>query len=131
MPNDIETENIYFKIGDACNLANDLNSVDCILAANLICRLPDPMKFLNRIPSLLNKNGILVLLSPYSWLSEWTKRKNWLGGKDGIRTFDALRDVLNNLGLDLVHEEDISFIIREHLRKYQWGMTHATIWIKR
>ena len=28
----------------------------------------------------------------------------------------------------LIHEEDMPFLIREHVRKYQWGCSHATVW---
>jgi hypothetical protein len=28
----------------------------------------------------------------------------------------------------LLHEEDVPFLIREHARKFQWGISHATVW---
>lgn len=51
-----------------------------VLAANLLCRLPDPSVFLRRLPSLIKPGGVLVLVSPYSWLPAWTDRQHWLGG---------------------------------------------------
>ena len=30
--------------------------------------------------------------------------------------------------LQLLHEEDTPFLIREHARKFQWGCSHATVW---
>lgn len=66
--------------GDACALSADLRPFDAILAANLLCRLPEPMKFLDRAKDLVKPGGVLVLVSPYSWLPGWTPKEKWLGG---------------------------------------------------
>jgi SAM-dependent methyltransferase len=66
--------------GDACALPADLPAFDAVLAANLLCRLPDPSKFLSRVPSIVKRGGVLVLVSPYSWLEAWTLQQHWLGG---------------------------------------------------
>jgi hypothetical protein len=34
-------------------------------------------------------------------------------------------------GAQLVHEEDVPFLIREHARKFQWGCSHGTVWRRR
>lgn len=39
--------------GDACALRPDLPRFDAVLAANLLCRLPDPQAFLDRLPTLV------------------------------------------------------------------------------
>jgi hypothetical protein len=39
--------------GDACNLPSTLQQFDAVLAANLLCRLPDPMLLINRLPTLV------------------------------------------------------------------------------
>ncbi len=39
--------------GDACDLPAKLPQFDAVLAANLVCRLPEPLKFLDRLPSLV------------------------------------------------------------------------------
>ena len=41
-----------------------------VLCGNLLCRLPDPMALLKRLPSLVHVGGVVVLVSPYSWLEE-------------------------------------------------------------
>jgi len=28
-------------------------------------------------------------------------------------------------------QEDTPFLIREHVRKYQWGVSHAVVWRRR
>lgn len=66
--------------GDACALPSNLAPVDCVLAANLLCRLPEPTAFLERCRTLVKPGGVLVLVSPYSWLKGWTDKAKWLGG---------------------------------------------------
>ena len=62
---------VSFMVGDACQLPN-LGQFDCVLAANLICRLLDPMKFFQRLPDMIVPGGILVITSPYTWLEQYT-----------------------------------------------------------
>ena len=76
----IDRSRVRFVRGDACNLPKQMRPVDCVLAANLLCRLPQPERFLADLPRLLKPGGIAVLVSPYSWLAAWTPRQRWLGG---------------------------------------------------
>ena len=32
------------------------------------------------MPSLIKKGGVLVLVSPHSWLAAWTPKEKWVGG---------------------------------------------------
>jgi hypothetical protein len=43
-----------FIQGDACDLPS-LGQFDCVLAANLLCRLPNPSAFLKRLPEIITK----------------------------------------------------------------------------
>ena len=61
-----------FRVGDACWLDADLKEFGCVLAANLICRLQDPLMFLVRCASLVARGGILVITSPYTFMTEYT-----------------------------------------------------------
>ncbi|GMH34278.1 hypothetical protein BSKO_02112 [Bryopsis sp. KO-2023] len=133
VPDGIEKCRVSFRLGDACNLPANMRPVDAILAANLLCRLPDPMLFLNRLPSLMKPKGCVVLVSPYSWLESWTPKPKWMGGcedSDGkpLRSAEKLKAVMEELGFELVHEENVPFLIREHVRKFQLGISHATVW---
>ena len=64
---------VSFTVGDACNLP-DVGRFGCVFAGNLICRLPDPMKFYSRLPELVVPGGILVITSPYTWLDHYTPK---------------------------------------------------------
>ncbi len=123
-----------FFQADASNLKPQFTGYDLILAANLIDRLTDPGKFLTTIHSRLNTNGVLVLTSPYTWLEEFTKKENWVGGirKDGepYSTLEGLKDILNHHFKMLDAPRDIEFVIRETRRKFQHTISQMTVWEK-
>jgi len=134
IPEDVDVDRLRFVQGDACNIPHTIGPFDVVLAANLLCRLPDPQRFLQRLPTLVKPGGIVVLVSPYSWLEAWTPKPNWIGatveGDRPVPSFQALSESLS-IHFSLVHQEDMPFLIREHVRKYQWGCSHATVWKRR
>lgn len=119
-------ERIRFEQGDAMNLRGDLGSFDVVHAANLLCRLRDPQKLMDRLPSLVKPGGQLLLTTPCTWLADFTPPANWPGGS----TFDWLQEKLG-AGFTLSHRADLPFLIREHARKYQWSMALGTRWVRR
>jgi len=129
-PSDVDRARLHFEQGDACALRTDIGTFDAVLAANLLCRLPEPTAFLDRVPSLLKPGGVFVLVSPYSWLPEYTAKDKWLGGKeeDGKLSADTVSEMLTARGMKLVERRDMPFLIREHARKFQWGCSDGTVW---
>lgn len=116
-------ERVQFEVGDAMNLRGDLGSFDIVHAANLLCRLPEPVRFLQRLPNLVRSGGSLVLTTPCTWLEEYTPKANW----PQESTFDWLKDELES-AFTLVETKDMPFLIREHARKYQWTVALGSIW---
>lgn len=133
VPADIDRHRVHFEIGDAMHLREDLGEFDVVLAANLIDRLADPLKFIAQLPLLVRPGGQLVLTSPFTWLEEFTPRAKWLGGysQEGerIETFETLRALLAP-NFTLTRTRDLPFLIREHRRKFQWSVAHASVWIR-
>jgi putative 4-mercaptohistidine N1-methyltranferase len=127
LPVGAKPERVRFEQGDATNLKKSLGKFDLILASNLLCRLPSPRAFLESVPHFLNPGGTLLLVSPYSWLDEYTPVNEWMGAKDGKRSYDEIQRYISEKGLPLVqaHREDIPFLIREHERKFQYGVSDA------
>ena len=125
-------DRVEFFQGDATNLKPQFTGYDLILAANLIDRLYDPKRFLETIHERLNLGGILVITSPYTWLEEFTKKENWLGGvrKGGepYMTLDALRDLLGPHFVMLDAPKNVEFVIRETRRKFQHTVAELTAW---
>lgn len=125
-PPDIDAARISFLHGDAMNLPASLGSFDRVHAANLVCRLPEPLRLLDRLPSLVNTGGELVLATPCTWLAKFTPPQNWPGGS----TFDWLFEKLSP-NFDLEHQSDEPFLIRETARKFQWSRSLVTTWRKK
>ncbi len=123
---------VEFFQGDATNLKPQFTGYDLILAANLLDRLYDPKRFLHTVHERLNADGILVLTSPYTWLEEFTKKENWLGGirKGGepYFTIDALQDLLSPHFVPVADPRDVPFVIRETRRKFQHTVAELTMW---
>ena len=127
-------DKVTFMQGDACNLKDIYTGYDLVFCSNLIDRLYYPQKFLEDVPSRVNKDGLLVILSPYTWLEEYTPKSNWLGGfiKDNkeVTTLDSLKE--NLLGqFELLDIIDVPFVIKETNRKYQHSISQMSIWKKR
>ena len=128
IPPDIDRERVTFEQGDAMNLRANLENFDVVLAANLLCRLPEPMRLLERLPALVRSGGQLLLTTPFTWLEEFTPRANWLGGTPETgRSFEALRRALEPAFV-LEHRVELPFFIREHARKFQYGVALGTRW---
>lgn len=136
-----ERSKVNFFTGDACQLEQmsidgRLGSYDGVIMSNLLCRLPDPMACLNGLPFIVNKDGVVVMVTPFSWLSEFTPRSKWLGGfndpvsKEPIHSKDVLRGLMEERGFEKIHEEQMPLIIREHQRKMQYIISEATGWRK-
>jgi SAM-dependent methyltransferase len=125
-----------FVQGDACALdvpalralTPGARGFALVHAANLLCRLPEPRAFLRSLPALLAPGGLAVFFSPYSWLAQYTPQDKWLGGAAGARSADVLAAEMQALGFERVAHEDVPFLIREHARKFQYGVAHATAW---
>lgn len=132
---DLDLEDIKDKVsfmqGDACNLKDIYTGYDLVFCSNLIDRLYYPKRFLDDVPSRVNKDGLLVLLSPYTWLEEYTPKQNWLGGyiKDNkeVSTLDTLKENLSS-NFELVDTLDVPFVIKETARKYQHTISQMSIW---
>lgn len=131
VPEGIDVSRVSFETGDASALRPDIGCFDLVLAANLLCRLPDPGKFLGCLSDLVAPGGQLLLTTPFSWLPEFTDPGNWIGGHPGTGTsWDALRGALEP-HFDLQLKKEMPFLIREHSRKYQYGVSLGSRWIRR
>jgi putative 4-mercaptohistidine N1-methyltranferase len=126
LPDGIDPSRVRFLQGDAMHLPAELGRFDRVHAANLICRLSDPVLFLDRLPGLLNPGGELVLATPCTWLEGFTPSEKWPQG-------DTLAWLKGHLGgeFDLTGCTDEPFLIRETARKFQWTRSMLTVWRRR
>jgi putative 4-mercaptohistidine N1-methyltranferase len=128
----IDRTRCRFEVGDALRLRSDLGTFDLVLAANLIDRVNSPRALLTALRGLLNPGGYLLIASPYTWLAEFTPPQEWLGATQSWSETTTLQAIQEQLGneFELLSSKDLSFLIREHVRKYQWSVAQASLWKK-
>lgn len=123
---------VEFFQADACNLKPLYRDYDLVLAANLIDRLYSPRRFLGRIHERIRAGGLLVIASPYTWLTEHTERSEWIGGfkRDGenLTTLDGLTEILGAHFRPIGAPREVPFVIRETRRKFQHSISQLTVW---
>jgi len=123
---------IEFFQGDAHNLKPQFTGYDLVLAANLLDRLYDPVQFLTGIHERMRPGGLLFLASPYTWLEEFTKKENWIGGVriagEPYSTLEGLKKQLGSHFRMLGEPRDVEFVIRETARKFQHTISQLTVW---
>lgn len=119
---------VSFEQGDAQAIRGDIGQFDLVIACNLICRLPEPMRLLERLPELIKPGGQLFITTPFTWLEEYTPSENWLG--DGAQdSFAGLRKALEP-AFALDAQWNMPFLIREHARKFQYSIAQASRWMR-
>ncbi|MGC6423542.1 MAG: putative 4-mercaptohistidine N1-methyltransferase [Lentimonas sp.] len=124
----IDRSRVSFEQGDAQNIRADIGLFDVVIACNLICRLPEPMKLIDRLIELVEPGGQLFVTTPFTWLEEYTPSENWLG--DGAQdSFAGLRSALEPR-FQLEKRWDMPFLIREHARKFQYSVAQASRWTR-
>lgn len=123
LPAGARPEKVRFEVGDALNLRPDLGRFHLVYAANLLCRLPRPMDFLERMADLVLPGGQLVLTTPATWLEDYTPRQNWPKGETRAFLEATLRGAFQ-----LRRTKDMPFLIRETRRKYQWTVALGSVW---
>ena len=133
---DVDRSRVRFIQGDACDLMASFPSTQfhIVLAANLLCRLPFPGRFLETVSKIIVTGGYLVMPSPYTWLEQYTPKDEWIGGYidakgNEVRSYDGIKSRLEDTGFfTFVEAFDLPFFIRETARKNQWSVSHVTVW---
>ncbi len=128
-------DRVEFWQGDAHNLKPQFTGFDLVLAANLVDRLYDPLRWLAGLHERVVSGGLLVLTSPYTWLEEFTPRDRWIGGKkvdgENVTTLAGLHAALEAHFESMGEPRDVPFVIRETARKYQHTLAQMTVWRRR
>lgn len=125
-------DKVSFYQEDACNLDSRHKDYDLIFAGNLLDRLNDPKQFLASVQQYLSKEGVLVMSSPYTLLSEYTPRENWLGGFEEagkrVTVLDGMKKILQPHFQLMAEPMDVPFVIRETQRKFQHTVAQLSSW---
>ena len=129
LPEDVFAKKVSFLKGDAQDIKEEHYDNDLVLACNLLCRLPEPVAFLKSVKNLVKKGGKLILVSPYSWLEEFTEKEKWLS-KESVSSEQFIDSVLKE-NFSLTNKKEMPFLIREHKRKFQWSVSQALVYLRR
>ena len=134
LPDLVNTSRVQFMQGDASALSASqaMHGFDAVLLSNLLCRLPDPKACLRQFvddDELLNQGGVLVIISPNSWMEPYTKPEQFLDAESSAGALEKIGAILP--GFDLIHDDDLPFMIREHRRKYEYVVSQVSVWRKR
>jgi len=128
-------ERVKFQTGDACRLKDqveELGTFDGAVLANLLCRLPDPIACLDGLEALIRPGGAVVIVTPFSWLEDFTPKSKWLGGYEengkAVHSKDQLQQLMEARGFKKLSQQKLPLVIREHQRKYQYIVPEATVW---
>lgn len=126
-------DRVTFFTGDACQMVKSVGEgrqYDAVVLANLLCRVPDPTACLEGLSQVVKPGGVALLVTPFTWLEEYTPRELWFGSKDGQLGIHVLEKNMTALGFTKIHDEEMPLVIREHHRKYQYIVSKATGWRK-
>lgn len=126
LPEGARPERTAFETGDAMALRPDLGAFDLVHAANLLCRLPEPQRLLDRLPDLVKPGGRLVLATPATWMEAYTPRDRQPAGA----TLDYLDETLGET-FERLSVAELPFLIREHRRKFQLSTSQTSVWRRR
>ena len=99
---------VSFWQGDICNLKPNFKEYDLIMATDIIDDLYNPRQFLEMIENRLNKNGILLISSS-----------------------SKLIDMISNDKFELLHTQDLEYVLKNRDKKYQHSIVEISIWRKR
>ena len=131
LPAGIDPQRVHFAVGDAHCDPQQFEPFDVVHAANLLCRMSNPGRLINRLPDLVKPGGQLILATPHTWLEEFTPPANWPGASHGQKDPCRALQVELSRNFELLAEKDMPFLIREHARKFQWSVSLATVWRRR
>ena len=112
---------VRFQVADAASLKAETFHV--VLAVNLICRLPRPRQFLAGLANLVVPGGQLVIATPYSWLPQYTPRRQWIKSGEIPKLLAPQ--------FELKRRRDLPFLIREHARKFQFVVPEVLTFVRR
>lgn len=128
IPSDTFPDRCSFVVGDALNVDPSLGVFDGVLAANLLCRVPEPRKLLDSFAKIIAPGGILAIVSPYSWWEGASAVDTWIGGRPNEPRSEEQAKAILSENFELLDERDEPFLIRDHHRRFQLGFSHATVW---
>jgi SAM-dependent methyltransferase/uncharacterized protein YbaR (Trm112 family) len=128
---DWRRDDVEILVASGDNLPFPANTFDALCSWNVIDRVPHPAKLLAEQERVLRPGGVFSTTDPYSWTTSYTPRKRWIGGQDGVRSADALRQRLGQTFDVLEESAYIPWFFWNYERSFQLYFSHGLVARKR
>jgi 5-histidylcysteine sulfoxide synthase len=120
---------VAFRQMDPCCIAPDLGQFDAVVVNNVLDALTAPRSCLGRMGGprgVVAPGGLVLVTCGHNWSELRTPREAWLPAEGAA----AAAAIGGALGADftLVAEADLPALSREHGRRFELRMLHATLW---
>ncbi len=124
-------DKIHFSQGDLSNLKAVHQAYDVVIVQQALENSYNPEHFLATIAQRLNKEGLLVIVSDYSFDESITDKAKWLGGQkvngENVTGFEAIKSLLDNHFV-LRENHELDKVIRKNARSYDLSKLQLLIW---
>lgn len=124
-------DNVTFSQGDAVNLKPIFNGYDVILLQQVLEQSYAPKTLLNNIAQRLNKNGLVIIASNYTFDEKVTPKEQWLGGikvnGENVTVFDGISQILSN-GFNLVSKTTLEQVLPINAYQSQHNQIELSVW---
>lgn len=113
-------DGVTLVVGDAMDPPLLPEVADVVIAMNVLDNVPRPRLVLSQIDAITRPGGLAVIASPFAWHDGITPPEAQLGGApiEGLPDEGSpamLGDLLGS-GWDIVHHEDVPWVLRDHAR---------------
>ncbi len=124
---DWKQDNVEILVASGDNLPFPATAFDVLSSWNVIDRVPNPEKLLAEQERALRPGGVFSLTDPYSWEISYAPRKRWIGGQDGMRSTDAIRQRVQQ-AFDILEEKNyIPWFFWIHERSFSLFFSHGLV----
>ena len=134
LPPNLHRNRVTFLQGDAANPPASLGEFDVVILANLLDRLPQPRKMLEKLPEITRSGAQVVICSPFTWWDDFTHPDQRLGGflRDGkeVTSMDTITELLSDDFFPPVIGDE-PFLIRQHERKFFMSVAQVGVWTRK
>jgi hypothetical protein len=121
-------ENVDFFVASALCLPFRPATFHLTTSFNLLELVSSPLLMVRELRRVSTVAADLILTSPYWWEEDEAGVHEWIGGQHGQHTMDALRSLLEELGITLVAEQpEVPWILRYNSRAFMSFITDVIV----
>ncbi|KAI9918720.1 hypothetical protein PsorP6_011682 [Peronosclerospora sorghi] len=125
VPEGSQPDSVEFLQGDAYNLSSSL--VSRSFSLQFVMPITGPKNFLTQISERINPGGLFVLLEEYTRKDKWIRGVSDAEGNH-VDRFSQIEKLISKDFELIIERQDFPFLIHQHVRKYQWGVSDRIYW---